>query len=70
MQFEKPQSIGSGGMSWTIVFQELNGNVSSALAAGSHDKKIAWEQAQNTFRKRVLALIPGNHQVVTSKIIS
>ena len=70
MEFEKPQSIGPGGMSWTIVFQELNGDVSSALGAGSHDKKIAWEQAQSTFRKRVLAMIPGNHQVVTSKIIS
>lgn len=70
MQFEKPQTIGTGGMSWTIVFQELNGDVSSALATGSHDKTVAWEQAQSTFRKRVLAMIPGNHQVVTSKIIT
>ena len=69
MEFEKPQSIGPGGMSWTIVFQELNGDVSSALGAGSHDKKIAWEQAQSTFRKRVLAMIPGNHQVLTKNKI-
>lgn len=65
MQFENPQNIGPGGMSWTIVFQELNGDVSHALASGSHDKKIAWEQAQSTFNKRVLAMIPGNHQVLT-----
>ena len=70
MEFEKPQSIGAGGMSWTIVFQELNGDVSYTLASGSHDKKIAWEQAQKSFRKRVLAMLPGNHQVVTQKVVS
>ena len=70
MQFEKPQTIGTGGMSWTIVFQELNGDVSSTLATGSHDKNVAWEQAQSTFRKRVLAMIPGNHQVITKSKIN
>ena len=70
MQFEKPQSIGSGGMSWTIIFQELNGDVSSTLCAGSHDSKMAWEQAQKTFKKRVLAMIPGNHQVITKSKIN
>ena len=70
MEFENPQSIGPGGMSWTIVFQELNGDVSSTIGSGSHDKNVAWEQAQNTFRKRVLAIIPGNHQVVTKSKIN
>jgi len=70
MQFEKPQSIGSGGMSWTIVFQELNGDVSSLLVSGSHDRKNAWAQAQSFFKQRVLALIPGNHQVITKKQMS
>ena len=70
MQFEKPQSIGPGGMSWTIVFQELNGDVSHIIGSGSHDKKTAWEQAQGTFNKRVIAMIPGNHQVITKKIMS
>ena len=70
MAFTKPKNIGSGGMSWTIVFQELNGNVTYELAAGSPDKNVAWEQAQNFFYKRVLAIIPGNHQVVTQKDVS
>ncbi|MHC4213938.1 MAG: hypothetical protein ACYSWP_11250 [Planctomycetota bacterium] len=70
MKFVNPQTMGKGGMSWTVVFQELNGDVSSTLASGSHDKLVAWEQAQKTFKNRVLALIPGNHQVVTQKDIS
>ena len=70
MEIVKPKNIGPGGMSWTIIFQELNGDVASTLAAGSHDKNIAWEQAQKTFKKRVLAMIPGNHQAVTQKDVS
>ncbi len=70
MEIVKPKNIGPGGMSWTIIFQELNGDVTSTLAAGSHDKNIAWEQAQSFFYKRVLAIIPGNHKVVTNKEMS
>jgi hypothetical protein len=70
MEFVKPKDIGPGNMSWTIVFQELNGDVTSTLAAGSHDKSIVWEQAQSFFYKRVLAILPGNHQVVTKKDMS
>ena len=65
MEFAQPKIIGPGTMPWTIVFQELNGDVSYTLASGSHDNDTAWEQAQKSFSKRVLALIPGNHQVVT-----
>lgn len=70
MEIVKPKIIGPGSMSWTIVFQELNGDVTHELAAGSPDKNIAWEQAQNFFYKRVLAMISGNHQVVTQKDMS
>jgi hypothetical protein len=70
MEIIKPQNIGPGGMSWTIVFQELNGDVTSTLGSGSHDSKTAWHQAQKSFNKRVLAMIPGNHQVVTQKVVS
>jgi hypothetical protein len=37
---------------------------------GSHDKFIVWGQAQKYFRNRVLAILPGNHQVVTKKDMS
>ena len=70
MKFQKPQSIGVGGMSWTVVFQELNGDVSSLLVSGGHDKNTAWRQSQSFFKQRVLALIPGNHQVITKKQMS
>ncbi len=70
MEFVKPVSMGSGSMSWTIIFQEPNGDVASTLASGSHDGKIAWEQAQKKFKKRVLAMFPGNHRVITKKTIS
>ena len=70
MEIVKPKNIGPGSMSWTIVFQELNGDVTYELAAGSPDKNVAWEQAQNFFYKRVLAIIPGNHQVVTQRDVS
>tara|TARA_B100000963_G_C22571534_1_gene646328 strand:- start:384 stop:596 length:213 start_codon:yes stop_codon:yes gene_type:complete len=70
VKFAKPQSIGSGGMSWTVVFQELNGDISHVLVSGGHDKTTAWRQAQSFFKQRVLALIPGNHQVFTKKQMS
>lgn len=70
MKIVKPKNIGTGSMSWTIVFQELNGDVTYELASGSPDKNIAWEQAQSFFYKRVLAIVPGNHQVVTKKDVS
>jgi len=70
LAFTKPKNIGSGGMSWTVVFQELNGDVSSLLVSGSHDKNTAWRQSQSFFKQRVLALIPGNHQVITKKQMS
>ncbi len=70
MEFVKPKNIGPGSMSWTIVFQELNGDVAYTIVSGSPDKNIAWEQAQNFFYKRVLAILPGNHQVVTKKDVS
>ena len=70
MEIVKPKNIGPGGMSWTIVFQELNGDVTFILAAGRHDKNVAWEQAQGFFHKRVLAILPGNHQVMTKKDVS
>ena len=62
--------IGKGDMPWTVIFQELNGDVSSTLAYGSHDKGAAWLEAQSFFYKRVLAILPGNHQVVTKKDMS
>ena len=70
MPFVKPTSLGPGGMSWTVVFQELNGDVSHMLVSASHDKNAAWRQAQSFFKQRVLALIPGNHQVYTKKQMS
>jgi hypothetical protein len=70
MNFKKPETIGPGSKSWTIIFQELNGVVTSRLAMGSHDKFIVWGQAQKYFRNRVLAILPGNHQVVTKKDMS
>jgi hypothetical protein len=70
VRFVKPVSVGAGGMSWTVVFQELNGDVSHTLVSGGHDKKTAWRQAQSFFKQRVLALIPGNHQVITRKQMS
>lgn len=70
MKFIKPTSIGPGSMAWTIVYQELNGDVSSQIVSASHDKKIAWRQAQSFFKQRVLALIPGNNEVVTKKYMS
>ena len=70
MKFIKPTSIGPGSMAWTIVYQELNGDVSSQVVSASHDKKIAWRQAQSFFKQRVLALIPGNNEVVTKKHMS
>jgi hypothetical protein len=70
LKFIKPKNIGTGGMSWTVVFQELNGDVSFLLVGASHDKNTAWRQAQSFFKQRVLALIPGNHQVITKKQMS
>tara|TARA_R110000824_G_scaffold198415_2_gene382432 strand:+ start:1593 stop:1805 length:213 start_codon:yes stop_codon:yes gene_type:complete len=70
MKLVPPKDIGAGSMSWTIIFQELNGEVASVLAAGSHDELIAWDQAQKSFNRRVLAILPGNHQVVTKRNIS
>ena len=70
MRFTKAKSIGPGGMSWTVIFQELNGDVSSLLVSGSHDKNTAWRQAQSFFKQRVLSLVPGNHQVITKKQMS
>jgi hypothetical protein len=70
MNFKKPKNIGPGSKSWTIIFQELNGEVSSCLVMGSHDKSIAWKQAQRYLRNRVLAIFPGNHKVVTQKDVS
>ena len=59
MNFKKPKSIGPGSKSWTIIFQELNGVVSFCLAMGSHDKSVAWNQAQKYLRNRVLAIYPA-----------
>ena len=70
MRFTKPTTIGPGSMTWTIVYQELNGDVASQIVSGSHDKRIAWRQAQSFFKQRVLALIPGNNEVVTKKHMS
>ena len=66
MRFTKKQ-IGPGSMTWTVVFQELNGDISSEIRFGSHSRIVAWKQAQKSFKKRVLALIPGNHNVITKK---
>lgn len=70
MKFIKPTSIGPGSMAWTIVYQELSGDVSSQVVSASHDKSTAWRQAQSFFKQRVLALIPGNHKVYTQKKMS
>ena len=70
MRFTKTTSIGPGSMTWTAIFQELSGDVSYEVVSASHDKNTAWRQAQSFFKQRVLALVPGNHQVITRKQMS
>ena len=59
--------IGPGSMIWTIILQNPNGDIESKIASGSYDKNVAWMQAKTRFRNRIMALVPGSHQVVVKK---
>jgi len=59
----KPINIGFGSMTYTIIYRDIRGHIRTGFASGSHDKKTALRQTQKKF-KNVLALIPGNHQVI------
>ena len=63
-------SIGEGSMIYTALYQELNGDYRSDIVSGNPDKFLAWEQGQRYFKRRLIALIPGNHSVVTEKGLS
>ncbi len=60
----KNTNIGPGSMIYTVIYQKLNGDFASDVVSGSHSKPNAWRQSQAKFRKRVIALIPGNHTVI------
>ena len=50
-------------MTYTVIYQEYGGDIKSSIITGSHDKKIVWSQSKKKF-KRLLAIVPGRHQVV------
>ena len=60
----KNTSIGPGSMTYTVIYQKLNGDYTSEVVSGSHSKPSAWRQSQKKFKKRVIALVPGNHTVI------
>lgn len=63
-------SIGEGSMVYTVIYQELNGDIRAESVTGHPDKLSAWRQGQKCFKQRLVALIPGNHRVITKKDIS
>ena len=66
----KSVSVGEGSKIYTALYQQLNGDISTEVINGSYDTKSAWNQGQKYFKQRLLALIPGNHAVITAKNIS
>jgi hypothetical protein len=56
--------IGPGSMTYTVIYQKPNGDFGSEVVLGSYSKPTAWRQSQKRFKKRVVALIPGNHKVL------
>ena len=65
MKFSTPHGIGEGTMSWTVIHRDL-GALTFSLVSTSHDKEGAWQQAQEHFKNGVVAMIRGNHQVITA----
>jgi hypothetical protein len=61
--------VGFGSMIYTVIYQDQNGDIRHNTASGSHDRSTAMRQTQKKFKK-VLALIPGSHQVVLGHKIS
>ena len=62
----KITNVGFGSMTYTVIFQEHNGDTSYEVVTASHDRSTAWRQSQKKF-KRVMALVPGQHTVFISK---
>jgi|GEM_PF-3212673 hypothetical protein len=66
---KKRINIGPGSMIWTVVLDTPAGksDITYEIALGAPSKSIAWQQAQNYFKRSatVLALIAGNHVVHT-----
>lgn len=60
----KRTNIGPGSMTYTVIYQKLNGDFGYEIVSGSYSKSAAWQQAQIRFNKRVIALMPGNHKVI------
>ncbi len=58
------KKIGKGTKIYTAIYQEYNGDTSFGIVMGSYDKSIAWEQGRKSF-KRLIALVPGNHNPLT-----
>jgi len=62
-------NIGEGAMVYTVIYRGHNGDTCFAVAIGSPDKSIAWEQGRKSF-KRLIALVPGNHSPLTHSKVS
>jgi hypothetical protein len=58
----KRKHFGNCGMVYTIVYQEYNGQTTSALVYGPLDQKKMMTLALKEY-KRLLCLIKGNQQV-------
>ena len=59
----KRVDIGFGSMTYTVIYQQPNGEIARDIVSGSHDKKAAWMQSKRKF-KGILALVPGSHQII------
>jgi hypothetical protein len=63
-------NMGEGSMVYTAIYQEPNGDVEWEVVCGHQDRAAAWTQGQKYFKRRLIALVPGNHYVTTQKSIS
>jgi hypothetical protein len=62
----KTTNVGFGSMTYTVIFQQRNGDTSYEVVTASHDRSTAWRQSQKKF-KRIVALVPGQHTVFINK---
>jgi hypothetical protein len=55
-------TLGEGNMIWTVIFKTLCGKPDSRVTLGPPSSAKCWNLANQKYNK-LIAIIPGNHQV-------